>query len=63
MAAETYKVADRFKGTGSKTYISMGGNGMREIDLDIASQDDLKAIYDQGETTVVEKVEVKRAKE
>jgi hypothetical protein len=62
MAAETYKVVERFKG--SKTYISMGGMSMREIDLDLASQEDLKAIYDQGATEVVEKVaSTKAAKE
>jgi hypothetical protein len=55
-----YKVVERFKE--SKTYISMGGQGMREIDLATASQEDLKAIYDQGVTEVVEKID-KKAKE
>ena len=55
-----YKVVDRFKG--SKTYITMGGMGMREIDLDTASQEELKLVYDQGNTQVIEKID-KRVKE
>ena len=52
-----YKVVERFKG--SKTYISMGGMSMREIDLDTASQEELKLVYDQGNTQVIEKIDKK----
>jgi len=56
-AEANYKVADRFKD--SVTYISTGGLGMRAIDLAIASQEDLKAVYEAGNTQIVEKIDGK----